>query len=162
MEIETAFILLFVVATAVAIAARRLRLPYTVALVLAIPATFPYRELIVSMTFGVALLSILVHGLTMSGLLRWLGLVSEAGDRTAYEVRSGRVQAASTALAEIDRLSQTRSATPEILDTLREEYRRALEGAQQELQKLVIDKRQLNDGELHRIRRLLLSASAIG
>lgn len=34
MDIETAFILLFVVATAVAIAARRLRLPYTVALVL--------------------------------------------------------------------------------------------------------------------------------
>ena len=35
MKLELAFILLFVVATAVAIAARRVRLPYTVALVLA-------------------------------------------------------------------------------------------------------------------------------
>ena len=35
MEIETAFILLFVIATGVAVATRRTRVPYTVALVLA-------------------------------------------------------------------------------------------------------------------------------
>jgi CPA1 family monovalent cation:H+ antiporter len=47
-------------------------------LALSLPATFPYRDLIISMTFGVAVLSILVHGLTMSGLLRWLGLVERS------------------------------------------------------------------------------------
>jgi CPA1 family monovalent cation:H+ antiporter len=46
-------------------------------LVLSLPATFPERDLLVSMTFGVALLSILVQGLTMSGLLKWLGLTTE-------------------------------------------------------------------------------------
>jgi CPA1 family monovalent cation:H+ antiporter len=43
-------------------------------LVLSLPKSLPNRELLVSMTFGVALLSILVQGLTMSGLLSWLGL----------------------------------------------------------------------------------------
>ena len=46
-------------------------------LVLSLPTDFPHRELLVSMTFGVVLLSILVHGLTMSPLLRWLGLCAD-------------------------------------------------------------------------------------
>ncbi len=47
-------------------------------LVLSLPADFPYRELLVSMTFGVVILSILIHGLTISPLLRWLGIVVPA------------------------------------------------------------------------------------
>jgi CPA1 family monovalent cation:H+ antiporter len=43
-------------------------------LVLSLPQDLPNRELLVSMTFGVALLSIVIQGLTMSGLLSWLGL----------------------------------------------------------------------------------------
>jgi CPA1 family monovalent cation:H+ antiporter len=50
-------------------------------LVLSLPRSFPHRELLVSMTFGVAVLSILVHGLTMSGLLRALRLVREPTER---------------------------------------------------------------------------------
>jgi CPA1 family monovalent cation:H+ antiporter len=44
-------------------------------LVLSLPKNFPHQELLVSMTFGVVILSILVHGFTMSPLLRWLGIV---------------------------------------------------------------------------------------
>ena len=42
-------------------------------LVLSLPRDFPHRELLVSMTFGVVILSILVHGLTMSPLLQMAG-----------------------------------------------------------------------------------------
>jgi monovalent cation:H+ antiporter, CPA1 family len=51
-------------------------------LVLTLPQGFPFRELLVAMTFGVAVLSILVHGLTMRWLLARLGLVAV---RTAAE-----------------------------------------------------------------------------
>jgi monovalent cation:H+ antiporter, CPA1 family len=44
-------------------------------LVLTLPTTFPYRELLVSMTFGVALLSILLQGLTMRWLMARLKVV---------------------------------------------------------------------------------------
>jgi CPA1 family monovalent cation:H+ antiporter len=45
-------------------------------LVLTLPLTFPFRDLLVAMTFGVAVLSILVHGLTMRWLLARLGVVT--------------------------------------------------------------------------------------
>jgi NhaP-type Na+/H+ or K+/H+ antiporter len=51
-------------------------------LVISLPMDFVYRELLVSMTFGVVILSILVHGLTISPLLRWLGIVHGQQERT--------------------------------------------------------------------------------
>ncbi len=117
-------------------------------LALSLPPTFAHRELLVSMTFGVAVVSILVHGLTMSGLLRRLGLISEPADRTAYEIGSGRAQAAAAALAEIDRLALMHAVAPELLDTVRDEYHRRLDDARQELRTLAVDKQQMNDREL--------------
>jgi CPA1 family monovalent cation:H+ antiporter len=46
-------------------------------LALSLPPSFEYRDLVVSMTFGVALISILVQGLTMSALLTALGLAEK-------------------------------------------------------------------------------------
>jgi CPA1 family monovalent cation:H+ antiporter len=125
-------------------------------LALSLPASFAYRELLVSMTFGVAVLSILVHGLTMPGLLTRLGIVSEPADRTAYEIRSGRLQASAAALQELDRMSRMRLAAPEVLDAMREEYRGLIERTEQELQKLAVSLEPLHNQELHRIRRRLL------
>lgn len=51
-------------------------------LVLTLPTTFPYRELLVSMTFGVAVLSILLQGLTMRWLMTRLKLVYEPAGST--------------------------------------------------------------------------------
>jgi len=39
-------------------------------LALGLPESFAYRELVVSMTFDVAILSILLHGVMMSPMLR--------------------------------------------------------------------------------------------
>ncbi|HUL41993.1 MAG TPA: Na+/H+ antiporter [Burkholderiales bacterium] len=127
-------------------------------LALSLPSTFAYRELVVSMTFGVAVLSILVHGLTMSGVLKWLGIVTEPADSTAYEIRSGRVQAAAAALQELDQMSRMRLAAPETLDSLREEYRHIIESTEQELQKLAVSSKELPNRDLFRIRRHLLVA----
>jgi monovalent cation:H+ antiporter, CPA1 family len=127
-------------------------------LALSLPQAFAYRELLVSMTFGVAVLSILVHGLTMSGLLRSLGIVGEAVDRTAYEIRSGTLQAAAAALQELERMSALRLAPPEILDELRNDYRRRVEGTEQELRKLTVSRTELQSRDRRRMRRHLLDA----
>lgn len=125
-------------------------------LVLSLPLTFAYRELLISMTFGVAVLSILVHGITMSGLLSHLGIVCEPADRTDYEIKSGQVQAAAAALRELERLSQVRLAAPGTLDTLRTEYRQIIAGAEKQLQNLTLSAQQIQEHELYRIRRHLL------
>jgi CPA1 family monovalent cation:H+ antiporter len=43
-------------------------------LALSLPAAMPQREMIVDMTIGVVVLSILVQGMTVSPLMRRLGL----------------------------------------------------------------------------------------
>jgi monovalent cation:H+ antiporter, CPA1 family len=43
-------------------------------LVLSLPQSLPDRDLLIAMTYGVALLSILLQGLSMSTLLKKLGL----------------------------------------------------------------------------------------
>ena len=53
-----------------------LRGALSMVLVLGLPSDFPFRDLLVNMTFGVVLLSILIQGLTMGAVLRWLGLVT--------------------------------------------------------------------------------------
>ena len=52
-----------------------LRGSLSMVLALSLPRDLPARELIISMTFGVVVLSILVQGSTVGLLLRWLGLV---------------------------------------------------------------------------------------
>jgi len=84
-------------------------------LVLSLPKGFAYRELLVSMTFGVVILSILVHGLTMSPLLRWLGIVHGQQENAAYEMTRDKLQTAKAALEEIDQMSQVRFTDPEVL-----------------------------------------------
>ena len=51
-----------------------LRGSLSMVLALSLPAAMPQRELIVEMTVGVVVLSILIQGMTVSPLMRWLGL----------------------------------------------------------------------------------------
>jgi monovalent cation:H+ antiporter, CPA1 family len=125
-------------------------------LVLSLPEAFPYRDQLVSMTFGVAVLSILLQGLTMSGLLSFLGIVREAAETTDYEIRSGRLQAVAAALQELAHLAELRSAPPAVIETLQAEYARRAQDAEQALHKLALSTHELQSRDLGRIRRDLL------
>ena len=125
-------------------------------LVLSLPVVFPHRELLVSMTFGVVILSILVHGLTMSPLLRWLGIVRWHQERAAYELTRGRLQAARAALEEIDQMSHVPFTNQEVLADLRREYEEKVERDRSALDELHLEKQQLQAEELQWVRRHLL------
>lgn len=124
-------------------------------LVLSLSKDFPHRELLISMTFGVVILSILVHGLTMSPLLRWLGIVRGHEELAAYELTRGRLQAAHAAVNEIDRMSHVHFIQPEVLAHLRREYEQKIERDSAALDVLHIDNQQLHAEELQRTRRNL-------
>ncbi len=126
-------------------------------LVLSLPRDFPHQELLVSMTFGVVILSILVHGLTMSPLLGWLGIVRGHKEHTAYELTRGKLQAANAALQEIDQMSQLYNTNPEVLARIRSEYEQEVERDSAKLDDLHLDRQQLFDEELQRARRHLQS-----
>jgi CPA1 family monovalent cation:H+ antiporter len=125
-------------------------------LVLSLPKDFPYRELLVSMTFGVVILSILVHGLTMSPLLRWLGIIRGHQEHAAYELTRGKLQAAHAALDEIDRMSRVHFTNPEVLASLRREYEQEVEHDNAAMDELHLDTRQLDAEEAQWARRHVL------
>jgi hypothetical protein len=54
--------------------------------------------------------------------LRRLGIVRGREGRVAYELTRGRLQAASAALGEIDRMSHVHFSSVEVLESLRREY----------------------------------------
>ena len=126
-------------------------------LVLSLPQDFPHRELLVSMTFGVVILSILVHGLTMSPLLGWLGIVRGRKEHTAYELTRGKLQAANAALQEIGRMSHLYNTNPGVLARLRSEYEQKIERDSAMLDGLHLDREELRGEELQRARRHLQS-----
>jgi CPA1 family monovalent cation:H+ antiporter len=115
-------------------------------LALSLPRDFPHQELVVSMTFGVVILSVLVHGLTMSPVLGWLGVVRRQREQTAYELARGRLHAARAGLEEIDRMARVRFTAPEVLAGLRREYEVKVEREGAALDALPLE-RQLRDAE---------------
>lgn len=125
-------------------------------LVLSLPKEFPHRALLVSMTFGVVILSILVHGLTMSLLLRGLGIVRGHQELAAYELTRGKLQAAHAGLEEIDRMSHVHFTTPEVLASLRREYEQKVECERAALEALHLERQQLHAEEVQWARRHLL------
>jgi len=125
-------------------------------LVLGLPPSFPHRPLLVTMTFGVVVLSILGQGLTMTPLLQRLGVVSARAARTAYELARGRVQAANAALAALDDLGRTYFAPPDVLDELRHEYEEKVGRAQAEMREVHLEREALSSEERQRTRRQLL------
>ncbi|HEX8905737.1 MAG TPA: Na+/H+ antiporter [Longimicrobiaceae bacterium] len=125
-------------------------------LVLSLPPQFPHRALIVTLTFGVVLLSILVQGLTMKPLLRWLGVCLEHEARVAYDGARARLQVASAALAEVERMQITGQAPREVLETVRADYEARLREAEESVRTLHVDRSELREEELARARRHLL------
>lgn len=125
-------------------------------LALSLPANFAFRGFVITVTFGVVIISILAQGMTMSPLLRWLGIASGSGTRGAYEIRRARLLATDAALEEIEQLARRRAAPPAVLDVLRDQYRETADEVRNELRQLNVDSEQVRGAELLRVRHQLL------
>lgn len=132
-----------------------LRGALSMVLVLSLPYDFAYREALVAMTFGVVILLILIHGLTMSRMLKWLDIVNEYRMRNAYELKRGELLTAHAALAEIEQMSRAHLIHPDVLDELRRQYSQKAERAKSALARLHLEARQFKDEEAQWARRHL-------
>ena len=125
-------------------------------LVLGLPIDFAHRSLLITMTFGVVVLSILVQGLTMSPLMRRLGVVGMKEDRRDYEIHMGDLRAANAALSELDDMRREQSVHSDVLAELRDEYRGKADRSENAIQGLHREQVQLRAEEMYRARRQLL------
>jgi CPA1 family monovalent cation:H+ antiporter len=91
---------------------------------------FPGRDLILFLTFIVILATLVVQGLSLPLLIRWLGVKDDGS--MEKEEREARLKANQAALARLDELKQNDSAKDDALQRLRIEYEdhiRQVEGA---------------------------------
>ncbi|HEX9887409.1 MAG TPA: Na+/H+ antiporter [Longimicrobiales bacterium] len=127
-------------------------------LALSLAPTFPHRNFIITMTFGVVILVLLIHGMTMAPLLNRLGLAARHEARESFEQARGRLQVARRALAELQSMRETRFTDPDVLDALEAEYEERLEAARGQIRNLHLEHRELRLEEDIRARRRLLFA----
>jgi len=83
-------------------------------------APFPGRDLILLLTFCVIFGTLIVQGLTLKPLVRWLRIVDD--HVTEKEERLARLRANEAALARIEDLGSSGQARPDSVERLRSEY----------------------------------------
>jgi Na+:H+ antiporter len=125
-------------------------------LALSLPLTLSNRDLLIDLTFGVVLLSLLVQGLTMAPLLRRLGVGRPNAQRIAYDHSRNELQAVEIALRELDEMARLGQADRDGLEALRGEYQARAERLDTELRGLRAEGADLHLEDLRRARRHLL------
>src|SRR5438094_161121 len=81
---------------------------------------FPGRNLILLLTFCVIFATLLLQGLTLTPLVRWLGVVDD--HVTEKEERLARLKANEAALARLEEFGAAHRASPKTVERLRAEY----------------------------------------
>jgi Na+:H+ antiporter len=125
-------------------------------LALSLPMSFPHRDLLVTMTFGVVIISILLHGLTAHPFLKWLGIVTGLDTRDTYEFLQGKLHATNAVLTEIETLDRGRLRQGSVLSELKQEYADRIRHDEEQLKALRIDLKVLQQEDIQRARRQLL------
>jgi Na+/H+ antiporter len=98
----------------------------SLAAALAIPLTtlagapFPYRDLILFVTFGVIVITLVGQGLLLPAVVRWLGLGSHAAEEREHTAElSARADALNAVQNRLDQLAAEGRIAPEVLAILR-------------------------------------------
>jgi CPA1 family monovalent cation:H+ antiporter len=126
-------------------------------LALAVPP-LAQRDLLVTVTFGVVLLSILLQGLTIKPLLHRLGIVRRHDTRQLYDIKRGELRMTQAALEEIAKLERIHGAPPAVLHELTQEYEARSSAAVAAVEALRLEQDDLRAEESIRARRQVLNA----
>lgn len=99
-----------------------LRGAVSLAAALSLPAALPARDLLVTLTFGVVLFTLVVQGFTTRALLKRLHLTQEDDGESAVQFSLGRLHALDAAIREVGALQRTGALAESIAEPLRRHY----------------------------------------
>jgi CPA1 family monovalent cation:H+ antiporter len=99
-----------------------LRGAVSLAAVLSLPLSLPRRDLLLTLTYGVVLFTIVVQGLTISPLLERLGLGRDEGSRLQFELLLGRLRALDASTREVETLQSANEIDEHLAHHLLDEY----------------------------------------
>lgn len=98
-----------------------LRGALVMALALSLPLTFPEREAIINMTFGVVLFTLLVPGLTMEPLVRFLGMAPKEEKLHQYQQHKALLMAYRAELQAVSKLKEDNKISEAAHDAWKEQ-----------------------------------------
>lgn len=135
-----------------------LRGAVSMVLVLGLPDDFAHRELLVNMTFGVVVLSIIFQGLTMAPVLKKLGITGlKDVYQEQYELARGKLGAIHAALAALEAMRRSREIPVDVLEPLERDYQQKAQAVTQELTGLKQQSNRFHEEEQQEaIRRVLI------
>ncbi len=110
-----------------------LRGAVSLALVLSLNRNIPQRDILINMTFGVVLFTLLVQATTIGGLMNRLGLVGRPQEELDYEQIQGRLLAARSANKRLRELHDAGVLDPHAWDIVGIELRERIDVLQTEL-----------------------------
>lgn len=129
------------------------------ALALSLPASLgDTRSMLLALTFGVVLFTILVQSLTMDGLLRRLGIIERSEARLEYERRHARALAARAGYEHLQRMQRDGMITTPTWDRLRRPARERLEALTKAVREIMADAPEMEIQELSMAQREALRA----
>jgi len=114
------------------------------------------RDLILVMTFGVIVFSLLVQGLTMEPLLKRLGVIDRRERQDEYETIATRKAMATAALDEIDKMSKAGGLSAAGAAQLHTRYSAHIDSLDESLRELRLQDEDLRQAQEKSIRRHLL------
>ncbi|MBS1989878.1 MAG: Na+/H+ antiporter [Cyanobacteria bacterium SZAS LIN-2] len=115
-----------------------LRGALVMAMALSLPLSFPDREAIINLTFGVVLFTLLVPGLTMEPLVRILGLVPQSEKLHRYEKYKALLLGYKAEMLKLETMHTSGEISPAIYNKLAQDLQGRVLTAEQELARLAL------------------------
>jgi monovalent cation:H+ antiporter, CPA1 family len=129
----------------------------SMALVLSLPPSLPGRELLVTIVFGCALVTLTLQGLTLAPVARALGLGQRGEAEQRWQEQQARLLAARAGQGELDRL-QTLGLVPlGVFQRLRAAYQGTVARSEKQLRNLVMLHADEEGRQTQAVRRQLLA-----
>ena len=133
-----------------------LRGALSMVLALSIPDSFALKELIVTLVFGVVLISIFIQGLTMSPLMKILGILSPVSQLKNYEFLKTEITLYQDVIDKIKKLHKRRFLSAESLESLTKEYQEKIDWLSEEIDTIEVDKETLVKEETLKTKRRMI------
>lgn len=133
-----------------------LRGALSMVLALSIPESFAFRELIITMVFGVVLLSILIQGLTIAPILKLFNIISPVSSVKTYELLKTQIALLQNSLDEIEYMQKRRMLSEKSAQIIKEEFSKELKSLIGELDTIQLDKEALVNEEILKAKRRII------
>lgn len=135
-----------------------LRGSLSMALALSLPRDFPMREQLVVLTFGVVLFTLLVPGLTIEPLVRFLGMAKEDVRLKEFAKLRSRLFAESQALDELEHQRSRGVITQSVFNKLKKEVTEKQTEVAQKIEDLRLEHSIVENVQLNDARKRLLES----